>query len=136
MSRAMKLDKDGRLAVPEADVQRTCIDWMKLAWGYRYISTNASDRKRNGRPAHECYTLDGLFIEPAWKSAARDQWIGFPVVFVEWKRRDAKTDRARREGQEAMAQRLRDAGFLVIRMPDKLREDPIQWFKTEVMRLL
>lgn len=122
----LKIDRDGRLAVSEADVQRGCIYWMEKIGCYHYISTNASDRKRNGRPAHKTYTLDGLFVSPRRL---------FPTIFVEWKRRNAKTQKARIEGQQATAQSLHNAGFLVIRMPDKLK-DPIQWFKDEVMRIL
>lgn len=127
MRRALKVDKDGRLAVSEAHVQRTCIEWMEKAMGFTYISTNASDRKRNGRPAFKVYTLDGLFVSPR---------RGDPVIFAEWKRRNACTSKARREGQANTERRLMLASFCVIRMPDQLREDPVAWFKAEVMRLL
>ena len=133
MARSLKIDADGRLAVPESNVQRTCIEWMEATFGYRYVATNASDLTRAKRPAHERYTLDGLFIAPSFKIDPR--WMGMPVIVVEWKRRQAKTEKARRDGQAATEKRLRGLGFQVIRMPDGL-SDPIGWFKTEVVRVL
>lgn len=133
MSRALKIDTGGRLAVPEADVQQTCIEWMQMTFNYRYVATNASNLTRAQRPAHAKYTLDGLFIAPS--ARVDPSWMGLPVIIVEWKRRHATTEKARRDGQVATAQRLRDLGFIVIRMEDGL-DDPIGWFKNEVVRVL
>lgn len=130
----LSIDRDGRLAVPESSVQRTCVEWMKATFGYRYVATNASNLTRAERPAHKPYTLDGLFIAPSYRRA-HGSWLGQPVIIVEWKRRHAKTEKARRDGQAATAQCLQDLGFVVIRMEDGL-DDPIGWFKNEVVRCL
>lgn len=115
--RSLKLDKDKRLALPEADVARTCIKWVQLTWsGAQYIRTDASDRRRNGAPSHPVYTLDGVFVHPH-----------YDTVFIEWKRRLARTERARKQGQHSTAQWLNRAGYWTILMRDDL-EDPIGYF--------
>lgn len=113
----MKLDRDGQLAVPESDVERTCVEWLLLRWpGAQYIRTNASDLRRSGAPAFPLYTLDGLFVHPRK-----------PALFVEWKARRARTARRRREGQAATSGWLDRQGYIVIQMEDGL-PNPVGWF--------
>lgn len=116
----MRLDKDGRLAISEAEVERTCVEWMHAQDPrVMYLRTDASDRRRNGAPSHARYTLDGVFTHPTRGP-----------LFVEWKRRRAATKRDRREGQADTAARLADMEYQVIRMPDG-HPDPIEFFKQE-----
>lgn len=120
--RGLNLDKDGKLGVSEAEVRQTCVEYTERL-GYRYIPTEASNLTRRGRAAFPEGTLDGVFIHPRRGA-----------VHVEWKRRQAYTDRVRREKQaEAEAGWVRQ-GYHVLRMPDGLA-DPIGWFKSEFERI-
>jgi len=120
--RSLRLDKDKRLSLPESEVARTCIEWLQLTWpGAQYIRTDASDRRRNGAPSHPVYTLDGLFVHTSKQP-----------VFIEWKRRLARTQTARRRGQRSTAQWLIDANYCVILMLDQ-HPDPIGFFKNEML---
>lgn len=113
----LNLDKDKRLALPETEVARTCIKWVQVTWpGAQYIRTDASDKRRNGTPSHPVYTLDGLFVHPTKET-----------VYVEWKRRLARTQKARKQGQHETADWLNRAGYWTILMRDDL-EDPIGYF--------
>lgn len=119
---ALKLDKDGKLGVSEAEAQQTCIRFA-ATYGYKWVKTNASDLTRSGWPAHSASTLDGLLIRP------------HHVIVVEWKRRMAKTDKERLAAQaEAEADWVR-RGYDVIRMLES-HYDPIRWFKDQFMQVL
>ena len=112
MPSALKLDRDGKLAIPErgrAGVAGAVQDFL-VSEGWTVIWTPAEDLKRSGAPTHERYTLDGLAVKamqaPDWSSYAR-------VVFFELKRRRARTDPKRLRGQTDTASELRKRGFLV-----------------------
>lgn len=115
--RSLKLDKDKRLALPESEVERTCAEWVEQRCpGALYIRTNASDKRRSGAPSHSRYWLDGLLVHPTKET-----------VFIEWKRRFARTQRARKQGQHETADWLNRAGYWTILMSDDL-QDPIGYF--------
>lgn len=114
---ALKLDRDRKLALPESEVERTCVQWVQLTWpGAQYIRTDASDKRRSGAPSHSKYWLDGLLVHPTKET-----------VFVEWKRRFARTEKARKQGQHETADWLNRAGYWTILMSDDL-QDPIGYF--------
>lgn len=118
----LKIDKDGKLGVSEAEVRQACIEYLLARWpGAQYIRTDASDKRRSGAPSHAQYTLDGVFVHP-FKGA----------LFIEWKRRRARTQKDRREGQAATEAWLAARGYTVIRMEDGL-SDPIRWFQRRSM---
>lgn len=123
MSRqALKLDPDGKLAVSEAKVQKTCIEFA-ATYGYKWVKTNASDLTRSGWSAHSAGTLDGLLITP------------HHVIIVEWKRRMAKTDKKRLAAQAEAEADWTCCGYAVLRMADA-HKDPIGWFKDEFTRIV
>lgn len=118
----LRLDKDKRLAISEAEVRQTCVEYAERL-GYRYIPTEASNLTRRGRAAFPEGTLDGVFIHPRRGA-----------IHTEWKRRKAYTDPARRKKQaEAEAGWVRQ-GYRVVRMPDGL-SDPIGYFQQEFGRI-
>lgn len=119
----MKLDKDGRPAISEADVIRAIRDLLEPRW--MMIQTNASDLTRGGRPAHRAGTLDFVCVR-----RMLPLFQGRQVFFLEAKRRNARTCKSRLAGQSETAAALRARGHLVIQIPEG-HPDPVGWFREE-----
>lgn len=114
----MKLDPDRKLAIRESDVERTCIEWMALRpLSYVWVPTKAEDIRRGGGSRFDPGTLDGVFVHP-WRLS----------VWVEFKRRFAKTDKKRLLLQTLTVKDLRERGFLVYQAREK-DADPIGSFQ-------
>jgi hypothetical protein len=129
MEAAMKLDKDGRPAISEAQVIRAIRDLLEPRW--MMIQTNASDLTRGGRPAHRRNTLDFVCV----RRQVPQFYKCYPhVFFLEAKRRNARTCKARLAGQSETAEALRDGGHVVIQMPER-HPDPVGWFIEEARKL-
>lgn len=125
MSRALKLDPDRKLAIREADVERTCIEWMELRpRSYLWVPTKAEDIRRGGGSRFDPGTLDGVFVH-AWR----------PAIWTEFKRRFAKTDKKRLLLQTLTVTGLRGRGFLVYQAREK-DPDPIGSFQQFVKNSL
>lgn len=122
----LKLDRDGKLAIPERNVQAACID-IARGQGYLYIPTAAEHLTRAGIPSHRRGTLDGVFIHQTQ-----------PPFFAEWKRRRARTKRQHLDEQMATSDALRKAGWIVYHQPEG-HDDPIgdflRWITMVVLPL-
>lgn len=118
----LKLDRDGKLAVPEASVEAHA-EQMLTAHGWIYVPTKAENLKRSGAPAHKRATLDGLAFKPLGAG-----WVGYSRTIVfEWKRRRAKTEKTHLAEQIATAEDLERRGVVVYRSPED-HPDPIDHF--------
>lgn len=114
----MKIDRDGKLGLSEADAERTCIEWMALRpRGYTWVPTKAEDIRRGGGSRFDPGTLDGVFAHPFR-----------PPIWTEFKRRSAETDKKRLLLQTLTVKDLRSRGFLVYQAREKDR-DPIGSFQ-------
>ncbi len=122
MAKPLKLDRDGKLAVPEADVEAEAEQLLTLH-GWIYIPTKAENLKRNGAPAHKRATLDGLAFKPLGEG-----WIGITRTIVfEWKKRKANTAKKHLAEQVATEAELERRGVVVYRTPEN-HPDPIGHF--------
>jgi hypothetical protein len=129
-SKGLKLDRDGKLAIPEAEVERT-IEAFLRAEGWEYIHTKAENVKRSGAPAHAKYTLDALAVR-ALAHCNRGMDPGLSHTFyLELKKRRATTAKARLKGQTDTVEWLRSQGFLVYQAKEN-DPDPVgsfeQWY--------
>lgn len=127
MSKTLKLDRDGKLAVSEAEVILTIGQMLPH---YKMIRTNASDLTRAGHPAHTEGTLDYVCIY-RWLSLlslSPHRQIRPIIFFLEAKRRRARTDAARLAKQQATAAELKSLGHVVIHIPEN-HPDPIGYFR-------
>lgn len=127
MPKPLKLAKDGRLAVPESDVEQAITDFLEIE-GWLVIPTKAEARMPSGKAAHKKWTLDAVAMRVS--DETYDVWpdrdICAPskrayshVIHLEFKRRDAATDKKRLAGQTATAKQLLKFGFLVYQAPEK-----------------
>ena len=121
MARSIKISKDGKLALLEADVERALTDLL-AAEGWQVIPTKAEARMPNGAAAHCQYTLDAVAVRGPYRSPNANN-----VLFLEFKRRNARTSKARLKGQTANAESLRRLGFAVYQAGEK-DDDPIRSF--------
>lgn len=115
----MKLDKDGKLAISEREVE-AAIEAFLVTKGFMYIHTKAENVKRNGSPAHAKGTLDAV---------AMNLYAGrCSVVHIELKRRKARTNKQHLAEQSATVASLRKAGYLVYQAAENDSE-PIESFR-------
>lgn len=124
MSRPLKLDKDGRLAVSEAAVERSIREYFETA-GWLYIPTKAEHLTRAGAPAHKAGTLDAIALKPMSEPGLRG-WAW--CIYLELKRRKARTERKHLAAQTATAKDLIKRGALVYQAPEN-EDDPIGHFQ-------
>lgn len=127
MPKALKLDRDGKLAISEAEV---IFSIGQMLPHYQMIRTNASDLTRAGHPAHIEGTLDYVCIY-RWLSlmSLSPHIQSHPLVFfLEAKRRRAHTDKKRLAKQQATAAELKSLGHVVIHIPEN-HPDPIGYFR-------
>ena len=125
MAKPLRLDRDGKLAIRESAVERTIREFLEVQ-GWIWINTKAESRMPNGALAHGRYTLDAVALRPPrpWPGLI----IPIGAMFLEFKCRNARTDKARLTGQTANAQSLRKLGFAVYQAAEK-DSDPIGSFK-------
>ncbi len=119
---ALKLDADGKLVVSEAQVEAAITGFL-LAEGWLVFQTKAEARMPSGAPAHKRATLDLVAIRQHDVFNAQD------VLFIELKRRNARTERKHLAEQTAMAEWLRGRGFTVYQAPEGHRGDMLDHFK-------
>lgn len=125
----MKLDKDGKLAVPEKEVEKAVIDLLQ-ANRFRVWKTDAAALTRAGASAFEEGTQDLIAVRPR-------QWpdcVGAATaLFIELKRRRGRTNKKRLQKQTDYLNGLRRDHFAVYQAPEN-HPDPIghfrEWFKT------
>lgn len=118
--KALKLAKDGTLALLESSVEETIVDFL-TAEGWLTFSTKAEARMPSGAPSFRRGTLDIL--------AVRIRDYRAQIMFCEFKRRHARTGKAHLAEQRAMVEWLRERNFMVF-MNSECGEDPIQEFRT------
>lgn len=116
MTRPLKLDKRGKLLIPEADVQKACDDLLE-AHGWKVIPQPVTVPCQNcGNPVY----LPGAHRGQPDRLAIRgDPLEETPIsaVFIEYKRRGKKPTREQRIYHEF----LHKQGFTVI-APDSLEK--------------
>lgn len=121
----LKLDRDGKLAVPESNVEAT-IGGFLVAEGWQFVPTKAENLNRSGAPAHKKDTLDALAVRPI-----RGKCGPVQCFYLELKRRRAYTNRKHLLGQSDTVGYLRSQGFLVYQAKEN-DPDPIgsfeQWY--------
>lgn len=118
MPKPLRLDKDRKLAIPELAVERNITEFL-LAEGWLVFPTKAEARMPSGAPAYRSGTLDLLALR---------SWPTFETLFVECKRRMARTNKKHLAEQTATARWLRDQGFTVFQAPEN-DVDPITSFR-------
>jgi len=120
MAKALRLAKDGSIALLESAVERTVSDFL-LAEGWLTFPTKAEARMPSGAPAYRRGTLDMLAVRVhRW----RDQ-----ILFCEFKAKHARTNKKHLAEQAAMVRWLRDEGLMVFRASENC-DDPIGEFMT------
>ena len=124
----MKLDKDGKLAVPEKDVEKSIIDLLQ-GHRFRVWKTDAAALTRAGAASFKAGTQDLIAVRPRpWPDC-----VGFATaLFLELKRRRGRTNKKRLQQQTDYLNELRRDGFAVYQAPEN-HPDPIghfrEWFK-------
>lgn len=128
MPKPLKLDPDGTLAVPEAVVERTIAEFL-AAEGWLVYPLKAEARMPSGAPAHVKGTLDLLAVRRSPGCVAPKCATCHQALFVEVKRKYARTGKKHLAEQVAMAAWLTEKGFPVCRIPEGWA-DPVRFFVT------
>ena len=130
MTKPLKLDRDGKLAIPEKGRTSVsaAIQQLLEADGWTVIWTPAEDvRRGSGVPSQKRYTLDGLAVKMVVDPDYAD-YEDVQLFFFELKARLAKTSKARLAGQTRKAEELRRRGFLVYQAEED-DPNPIENFR-------
>ena len=92
MPKALQIDKQGKLKVSEADIERTCTEWLALD-GWRCLKTNPCSDRARGKGFGELGMADCLYIRyvrDSWNPSFRAEAPLCGVMWIEWKRRGSK----------------------------------------------
>ena len=108
MTRALKVDKHGKLKISEADIEETCSDWLALD-GWRRLKTNPCSDRSRGKGFGELGMADDLYIRYQDGSGRRVFWTD--VMWIEWK--SARGQLSPHQRAWATAERLRGALVLI-----------------------
>jgi len=124
----MKLDKDGKLAILEKEVEATIVALLQ-AHRFRVWKTDAAALTRAGAPAFKEGTQDLIAVRPVPRKD-----LGYTTsLFIELKRRRGRTNKKRLQKQAEYLAGLRRDGFAVYQAPEN-HPNPIghfrEWFET------
>ena len=117
--------RNGKLVKSERDIERYARDWVERVWRGKWVPTKAENLTRGGRPAFKVGTLDAIGLIPF--GGPMDHSSLATVIFFEWKRDRAKTEKTRLARQTSTAAKLRRDGYLVYQAPEDC-EDVIGHF--------
>ena len=110
MTRALKVDKHGKLKISEADIEETCSDWLAFD-GWRRLKTNPCSDRSRGKGFGELGKADDLYVRYLRVYRSEPQICLAHVMWIEWK--SARGQLSQHQRAWTRVERLRSALVLV-----------------------